>query len=88
MSEDLKTLKDLERVKLFVEGEYKDIEFVSNRELRQEAKKWIKHYKKFIEGEREKCSLEQRDIDVIQAEAMIVFIKHFFNIDEEEIEDE
>ena len=82
---ELKTLKDIFPVHNTDESyqEYDDI-------LRAEAIKWIKNYQAGIEWHDnmalKKCiSFESSQILNAQLSARIDFIKHFFNITEEEL---
>jgi hypothetical protein len=65
MKTELKTLKDLERIK----DNNSNHNYVETKELRAEAIKWVKEYK---------------DKEVLQD--VREWIKHFFNIAEEELE--
>jgi len=95
MTEDLKTLEDIEE-DLKVEQEIEIapdflLEFegkkpITAERLRQEAIKHLKSYREFIENEEEKFDLEQRSIDIVQAKGIVFFIKEFFDISEEDIE--
>ena len=76
---DLKTMKDLH---YFYNEDMDNYSLIDADKIRQEAIKWVKHYRK----EAEIVSKDStRNIELSGLVAIGEWIKHFFNLTEEEL---
>jgi hypothetical protein len=78
MTEELKTLKDIE-----FESTYKDVNIAFSEALRQEAIKWVKEYK----NKTLKLNYKDREVKYSGMEMLClkIWIMHFFNLTEEDL---
>jgi len=80
----LKTLKDLEKEH---EGFTYEDRLVTGDEIKEEAVKWIKHYRE-INKKDKRIADDDRDVRGVKFGANYLvqgWIKHFFNITEEDL---